>query len=258
MVRPSTSTGAVRGDEEAGGLVGSNRGVVTDCYSTGAVYSNGDDQIGGLVGSSRDAVVMFSFWDIVTSGRAWSDGGIGLTTAQMWEAHTFLDAGWDFVGETANGTEDIWRMQEQDYPQLAWEPLVKAAFEGFESGQFSAMGWRHAGDLPWQVTSAQRHSGQYSARSGAISHGQTSTLRITCPCSAGTFSFLFKTSTESGDKLTFKVDGQQKAAWSGSSNWKKAMLVVAAGMHTFEWSYVKDASVSAGQDTVWIDEVVFP
>ena len=31
-------------------------------------------------------------------------------------------AGWDFVGETANGTEDIWWILEgKDYPHLWWE-----------------------------------------------------------------------------------------------------------------------------------------
>jgi hypothetical protein len=33
---------------------------------------------------------------------------------------TYLVAGWDFVGETTNGTEDIWFMPENDYPMHAW------------------------------------------------------------------------------------------------------------------------------------------
>jgi hypothetical protein len=37
-------------------------------------------------------------------------------------ASAFLDAGWDFVGETENGTEDIWWILEgKDYPRLWWE-----------------------------------------------------------------------------------------------------------------------------------------
>jgi len=37
-------------------------------------------------------------------------------------AKTFLGAGWDFVGETANGTEDIWWILEgKDYPRLWWQ-----------------------------------------------------------------------------------------------------------------------------------------
>jgi hypothetical protein len=63
-----------------------------------------------------------SFWDTWTSGEVWSDGGTGLTTAQLQRAQTFFDAGWDFVGETANGTEDIWWILEgMDYPRLWWE-----------------------------------------------------------------------------------------------------------------------------------------
>jgi len=156
---------------------------------------------------------------------------------------------------------DPYMMFESDLPDmyaLGQLDVVKPEFEDFESGQFSAIGWQHGGDLPWSVTSDQKHAGRYSARAGAIGHSQASTLRITGVCAAGTFSFYFKTSTESGDNLVFRVDGQQKAAWSGSSNWKKAMLTVIAGTHTFEWSYVKDASASGGQDTVWIDDVVFP
>jgi hypothetical protein len=40
----------------------------------------------------------------------------------MQTAATFLRRGWDFVGETANGTEDICRTEEgEDYPRLWWE-----------------------------------------------------------------------------------------------------------------------------------------
>jgi hypothetical protein len=40
----------------------------------------------------------------------------------MQMASTFLDVGWDFVGEEENGTEDIWWIVEgQDYPRLWWE-----------------------------------------------------------------------------------------------------------------------------------------
>ena len=43
----------------------------------------------------------------------------------MQTAGTFLDAGWVFVGETENGTEDIWCILEgQDYPRLYWELFV--------------------------------------------------------------------------------------------------------------------------------------
>jgi len=101
--------------------VGANPwGTVTQCYSTGAVRGTGG-YVGGLVGGDWGHVTA-SFWDIQTSGQTTSQGGTGKTTAQMQTARTFLDAGWDFVGETANGTEDIWWILEgKDYPRLWWE-----------------------------------------------------------------------------------------------------------------------------------------
>jgi len=75
------------------------------------------------VGSNAgDITITASFWDLETSGLVTSDGGIGKTTAEMQTAATFLEAGWDFVDETENGTENIWWILEgQDYPRLWWE-----------------------------------------------------------------------------------------------------------------------------------------
>jgi hypothetical protein len=119
-VAHSYSTGAVSGRQSVGGLAGTNSGTVNHCYSTGAVISTGQD-VGGLVGSGGGAATG-CFWDTKTSGQAESAGGTGKTTAEMQTATTFLEAGWDFVGETANGTEDIWWILEgQDYPKLWWQ-----------------------------------------------------------------------------------------------------------------------------------------
>jgi hypothetical protein len=118
-VTNSYSTAAASAKWAVGGLVGANSGDVTLCYSTGAV--RGSTPFGGLVGyGSGDAIQ--SFWDTQTSGRPSSNGGIGKTTAEMQTVATFLEAGWDFMDETANGTEDIWWILEgQDYPRLWWE-----------------------------------------------------------------------------------------------------------------------------------------
>ena len=76
------------------------------------------------MGMSWTGTVTGCFWDIQASGQATSAGGTGKTTAKMQTAQTFLEAGWDFVDETDNGTEDIWWIDEgQDYPRLWWEPL---------------------------------------------------------------------------------------------------------------------------------------
>jgi rhodanese-related sulfurtransferase len=105
-----------------GGLVGYNTyGSITTSYSTGSVIGEG----GGLVGDNGGSITS-SFWDVETSGLTSSDGGIGLTTAEMQTVSTFIEAGWDFVGETENGTDDIWSICEgTNYPRFVWQiPLV--------------------------------------------------------------------------------------------------------------------------------------
>ena len=114
--------GTVGGEQDVGGLVGHNGGEVIDCYSTGAV--SGRWYVGGLVGAIYYSTVTASFWNIQTSGQATSRGGTAKTTTEMQTAGTFLETGWDFVGETANGTDDIWWILEgQDYPRLWWEMI---------------------------------------------------------------------------------------------------------------------------------------
>ncbi|MGB2808801.1 MAG: GLUG motif-containing protein [Sedimentisphaerales bacterium] len=122
----SYSTASVSGDYYVGGLVGFG-GRITNCYATGSV--EGNEAVGGLVGygyivwPSGQTTVFNSFWDIETSGQVTSAGGTGLPTAEMQMMSTFTDSGWDFVGETFNGIEDIWFIPEGDYPHLWWEGM---------------------------------------------------------------------------------------------------------------------------------------
>jgi len=116
------STGAVIGKNCVGGLVGSNgyRAAVRQCYTLGSV--TGNRTVGGLVGYNESNSIISCFWDVETCEVLTSHGGTGLTTSEMQTASTFLEAGWDFIDETDNGTEDIWWIDEgQDYPRLWWE-----------------------------------------------------------------------------------------------------------------------------------------
>ncbi len=122
-IATSYSTCTARGGICVGGLVGLTyfTAHIAMSYSTGAVA--GDKRVGGLVGYDyMGATVSACFWDRETSGQAQSTEGTGKTTAEMQTAATFLALGWDFVGETANGVEDIWWIDEgKDYPHLWWE-----------------------------------------------------------------------------------------------------------------------------------------
>jgi len=113
--------GAISSYRDAAELVGENYGTIDKCYSVGAV--SGDSRPSGLVSANwQDSIITSSFWDMETSGQSTSDNGTGKTTAEMQTASIFLDSGWDFIDETANGTEDIWWIFEgHDYPKLWWE-----------------------------------------------------------------------------------------------------------------------------------------
>jgi hypothetical protein len=72
------------------------------------------------------ALITACFWDIETSRQTASAGGTGKTTAEMQTASMFLNAGWDFVGETKNSTADLWWILEgKDHPRLWWEAAEK-------------------------------------------------------------------------------------------------------------------------------------
>ena len=117
----SYSFSTVHGVNAVGGLVGSNWGNIQACYSIGLV--TGNENVGGLVGENYENIsITSSFWDMETSGQTTSSGGEGKTTSEMQTDTTFLEAGWDFVDETVNGTDDIWWiLEKQSYPRLWWQ-----------------------------------------------------------------------------------------------------------------------------------------
>ena len=108
------STGSVSGESITGGLCGINEGMIRDCYSTGTI--SGKTLSGGFCGFNLEGSISNCFWNIETSGQTTSYGGIGGTTTEMQNQSTFTDAGWDFVGETVNGTNSTWYMD--GYPRL--------------------------------------------------------------------------------------------------------------------------------------------
>jgi hypothetical protein len=147
-VTNSYSTGSVAESGDVGGLVGWNRGTVSNSYSSGSVtgsggglvgwnyfgtvsnsYSTGEVAgewtVGGLV-KSNTGTVSNSFWDVETSGQVTSDGGIGRTTAEMYNIATFTGAAWDIIVVTLGETNPTytWNIVDgETYPFLNWQPV---------------------------------------------------------------------------------------------------------------------------------------
>ncbi len=131
--------------------------------------------------------------------------------------------------------------------------------EDFETGDFNTFPWEHYGDRSWTVTSWESYSGTYSAEAGTIDHDESTALNVTLDCVSGDITFYCKVSSESSfDYLKFYIDGVEKGNWSGTEDWAEVSFPVSAGTRTFEWTYSKDSSASQGEDTAWIDDIVFP
>jgi len=138
--------------------------------------------------------------------------------------------------------------------------VVGIQVEGFETGDMSQFDWLTSGDADWEITDSEVYEGNYAVRSGEIGDESESVLELSLEIiAAGEISFYYKVSSESGyDYLRFYIDGSMKDEWAGEAGWAQASYAVSQGEHTFTWKYVKDYSVSGGEDCAWIDQVVFP
>ena len=166
------TTGSVNGGDNSqylGGLAGKNtRGTIMNCYVTGPVTSgNYSKYIFALCGYQygSSAEILNCFWDTQTSGKTvgyFQDRSypgtitnvIGKNTEEMQTLSTFVDFGWDFVGESGNGDEDVWRMcvDGVEYPRLSWEyssggDYVCGDGVGFGDLAFFADRWLVGGDF---------------------------------------------------------------------------------------------------------------
>jgi len=154
IIQNSYATGALTGADSVGGLVGNNGGGVSNSYALGDVTGYGDyvgglvgdndggvtnsyavgvvkgftTYVGGLVGRNDGGTITCSYYDSDASGLSDTGKGEPKTTTEMISYATFLGAGWDFTGETGNGAEDIWGIDESltapandGYPFLAWQ-----------------------------------------------------------------------------------------------------------------------------------------
>lgn len=132
--------------------------------------------------------------------------------------------------------------------------------ESFESGNFETFSWQFSGNQPWVIDADNSYDGSNSARSGAITHNQSSAMEINLVVAVGdSVSFYRKVSSESGyDYLKFYINGVLKGQWAGSIPWGRVAFAVSSGENILKWVYDKDGSVSTGSDCAWVDYIVFP
>lgn len=157
----------------------------------------------------------------------------------------------DFVNEVTMGSF----FMEKTYCEK-----ISAIFEDFETGDFTKYEWESAGNQPWTVTSTFPYAGSHSAKSGAISHNQTSELLIDYRVMLNdSIKFVRKVSSEAGDKLQFYIGNEMAGEWSGTTTgWKTESFPVTPGNKTFRWVYTKNGGTNFGSDCGWLDNITFP
>ncbi len=125
------STAKTQGDCSVGGLAGKDYGEILNCYSAGVV-TTATSLTGGFTGYTK-GTISSSFWDTETSSQADGIGQAdvnavteltGGTKSELQAEATFTSSGWDFAGESTNGTEDIWMIREsQSYPKILGQTI---------------------------------------------------------------------------------------------------------------------------------------
>ncbi len=133
----SYATGSVSGSANCtGGFVGLNNNIgnISNSYATGSV--SGSDYTGGFIGDNYGGTISYCIWNIGTSGQNVGSGSgmaniielLGKTTPQMQIMSTYTNIGWDFVGETVNGIEDIWDISSTINDGFAYISALENSF----------------------------------------------------------------------------------------------------------------------------------
>ena len=108
------------------------------------------------------------------------------------------------------------------------------------------------GAAPWFGQSVTTHDGVDAAQAGTIGDGESSFMESTV-IGPKTISFWWKVSSEGADYLRYYLDGVEQKAISGEVDWTNENLTLTSGTHILRWEYAKDASLSGGSDTGWVD-----
>ena len=117
--------------------------------------------------------------------------------------------------------------------------------------------WTSGGNALWSGETSTTHDGVDAAQSGTIGDSLESWVETTVT-GPGTLTFWWKVSSEAGfDFLYFRRNGVNQFGISGEVGWQQRTVNIPSGSQTLRWRYIKDSTVSAGQDKGWVDQVVF-
>ena len=167
-------------------------------------------------------------------------------------------SGVEVIDITGNSATVSWTGFSESYNVMLGIPTTTILInEGFAEGIPSY--WTNNSSYPWSVVDGHIESGNAGVASS------TSSISVTANFLAdGTIEFDAECMGEGSkgvktiwDKCIFSIDGTaQFTIGENVSGWNHYSFEVAAGEHTFTWSYSKDSSVDPDGDYFAVDNVV--
>lgn len=160
------------------------------------------------------------------------------------------------IDATTNSDGDM-ASDRQEY-EMGSDPQITAiSFESEEALPLFDVGVDGQNEpLPsWSRESGSSYFGEGRFGSSAITDGEAAIVNyIGYFPQQSEVRFALKVSSEENyDLLQFLIDGTVVGEWSGYVDWKLVDFVVEQGLHTLQWRYSKDLSISDGEDRAWID-----
>lgn len=197
-----------------------------------------------------------------TVGTIISNGGtVTLTASTTLKAIAYTDDSDSAVATALYSTENTVKVNIE--PEEAVIAGAKWRLEGpvelnFDDDLWEAFTFGGSG-AQWTIASGVGADGTSGVRTPAVGNTQSATLRLFLETSGGELRFKRKVSSEFGyDLFQFRIDGITKDEWSGEVPWGEATYLLEPGMRQLEWVYLKDSSVSVGDDAAWIDDIRLP
>ncbi|HUF63673.1 MAG TPA: putative Ig domain-containing protein [Verrucomicrobiales bacterium] len=136
--------------------------------------------------------------------------------------------------------------------ELAFLPVIPSARAALESPPLTWFGQPEA--LWFRVEDPTGDDGD-ALRSAPIDDDEESWVETELQ-GPGVIHFRWKVSSETDfDFLRFEVNSREEASLSGSTGWLNRSHALAPGVRGLRWGFVKDDSVSAGQDAGWLDRI---
>lgn len=188
-------------------------------------------------------------------------GSAILGTGEITDATITVGAG-TITSDTLDGKIDnlqIWgyRLDSAAIREMMSHTRRRVLIQDWESGQGDGSFpiFTTGPDQPWTFDDATAYEGTKSAKSGFVTSGQVTSMRLSAQVEGGAISFYRKVSTQNiSFYLRFYVDGVEIIKWNFERDWAQYTHHLTAGQHTFEWRYSQDFDRSP-PSTAWIDNI---